>query len=96
MKVTEIGWSLDHDIDNSWFHDNLESFKYYGRDMETLLSKVKIAHSKRVFCLPKNSKTIITEDDINEGFKKFIRSDNILSRSEKSSLTKAIHNSMYV
>lgn len=95
-KVTEIGWSLDHDIDNTWFHKNSGSFKYYGRDMETLLSKVKIAHSKRVFCLPKNSKTIITEGDISEGFHNFIRSDNVLSRSEKATLTKAIHNSMYV
>ena len=96
MKVREIGWSLDHEIDDTWFHHNLESFKYYGRDMETLLSKVKIAHSKRVFCLPNNRKTIITENDINEGFKNFIRSDNVLTRSEKTSLSKAIHNSMYV
>ena len=95
-KVRNIGWSLDHDIDKTWFHNNMESFKYYGRDMETLLAKVKIAHSKRVFCLPKDKKTIITEADINEGFKKFMKSDNIVSRSEKANFVKAINNSMYV
>ena len=95
-KVKQIGWKLDHDIDKSWFHDNIDNFKYYGRDMETLLSKVKIAHSKRVFCLPKERKTIITETDINNGFQNFIKSDTILTRSSKANMTKSIHNSMYV
>jgi ATP-dependent 26S proteasome regulatory subunit len=95
-KVKQIGWSLNHDIDTLWFHKNLDSFQYYGRDMETLLSKVKIAHSKRVFCLPKTKKTIITEEDVNEGFKNFINSESIVSRYEKTNITKSIQNSMYV
>ena len=34
---------------NKWFESKMDYFKYYGRDMETLLAKTKIAHSKRVF-----------------------------------------------
>ena len=39
--------------------NNMDNFKFYGRDMETLFSKVKIAHSRRVFCKPKEEKTKI-------------------------------------
>lgn len=95
-KVTEIGWSLNHDIDSRWFKDNVDCFKYFGRDMETLLSKVKIAHSKRVFCLPQNEKTVITEEDINKGFQGFLKSENVKYRNEKVNITRNIHNSMYV
>ena len=95
-KVTEIGWSLNHDIESRWFKDNQDCFKYFGRDMETLLSKVKIAHSKRVFCLPTIEKTVITEEDINKGFQCFLKSENVKYRNEKVSITRNIHNSMYV
>ena len=95
-KVNQIGWTLNHNIDSTWFKENKDSFKYYGRDMETLLSKVKIAHSKRVFCLPKKEKTLITEEDIRNGFKGFLKSENVQLRNEKNRITKNIHNSMYV
>ena len=52
-KVKDIGWVLKENIKVSWFKKNLEYFKYYGRDIETLLAKTKVAHGRRVFCLDK-------------------------------------------
>jgi len=46
-KVNDAGWSIKKDnIKTEWFEENMDYFKYYGRDMETLFSKVKIAHSR--------------------------------------------------
>jgi len=69
-KILDIGWSIENDIKDSWFESKMEYFKYFGRDMETLLAKTKICHSKRVFCKDQGSKRKITLDDINNGFKK--------------------------
>jgi SpoVK/Ycf46/Vps4 family AAA+-type ATPase len=84
-KIKEIGWSLENnDIPKlSWFEDNKEYFKYYGRDMETLLSKIKICHSRRVFLLDNNKKKIITQKDIDNGFSKFLDNDEVKNRNNK-------------
>jgi len=61
-KVKDIGWSIESDttkINEAWFEKNCIYFKYFGRDMEVLLSKIKIAHSKRVFCKGAEEKKII-------------------------------------
>ena len=71
-KINESGWKfIDKDIKTSWFEENKEYFKYYGRDMETLFSKVKISHSKRVFCLDSKFKKVINFKDLEKGFEKF-------------------------
>ena len=54
----------------------MEDFKYFGRDVETLLAKVKIAHGRRVFCLPIDKKTIINLKDLNKGFQSFCDNKN--------------------
>ena len=41
--------------------------KYFGRDIENLLSQVKRCHSRRVFTLNKDKKTIITIEDLKNG-----------------------------
>ena len=46
----------------------MDNFTFYGRDIETLLAKVKIAHGRRVFCLSLEKKTIINLKDLNNGF----------------------------
>ena len=71
-KIIDAGWSLKDDIPDSWFEPKMETFKFYGRDMETLLSKTKIAHGRRVFCKPKDEKTKIVMKDIEKGYKMFI------------------------
>ena len=52
--------------------------------METLLSKVKIAHSRRVFCLPEKEKRNINKTDIENGFKLYLKNDEVKSRAEES------------
>ena len=47
----------------------MKYFTGFGRDIEKLVSKVKIAHSRRVFCLDKSMKRIITNEDIENGYK---------------------------
>lgn len=81
-KVKECEWSID-DISSSWFKKHKDYFKYFGRDMETLLSKVKIAHSRRVFCLPEDEKRKITIKDIKKGFKLYLKNDEVKSRVDK-------------
>ena len=52
--------------------------------METLLSKVKISHSRRVFCLPETDKRKITIKDMENGFKLYLKNGEVKSRGENS------------
>ena len=81
-KIREIGWELESNKIPSikWFDDKKEYFKYYGRDMETLLSKVKIVHGRRVFCLSMKDKKRLTMKDIDAGFKKFLDKEEVKNR----------------
>ena len=72
-KVDEISWSYDKSINKDFFKENNKYFIYYGRDIETFLSKTKIAHSRRVFTESNNIKTIITNEDLENGLKLFIK-----------------------
>ena len=90
-KVNDIGWSVKKTIKTCWFEKNKEYFKYYGRDMETLLAKVKIAHSRRVFCLSDEKKRKITLKDLNKGFDLFLQNDEVKNRTNNN-----LFSSMYV
>ena len=46
-KLKDIGWNFKDKIPDSWFEDKMDYFKHYGRDMETLLAKVKMTLLKR-------------------------------------------------
>ena len=72
-------------IPESWFASRMDYFTTYGRDMETLFTKTKIAHSRRVFCLPMSEKKIITFTDLENGFKLFIQNPEVNDRKEKNS-----------
>ena len=61
--------------------------------METLFSKTKIAHSRRVFCKPADMKKKLTIKDLNKGFDMFISNNEVKSRTEKN---KYIPEFMYV
>lgn len=90
-KINDAHWTVaDTDsINEKWFETNKRSFKYYGRDMEVLLSKTKIAHSRRVFGLDKSIKKQITLEDLNAGFELYI------SNSKTENKTNKLINSMY-
>jgi hypothetical protein len=79
-KVKEIGWSLKTMIADEWFEEKMDYFKYFGRDIETLLAKIKIAHGRRVFCKAKSEKRVLITADINKGFTMFIDNNEVKNR----------------
>ena len=87
-KVKDIGWKLKKPIPDSWFEENIKCFKYFGRDIETLLAKTKIAHSRRVFCLPKNEKKKITLEDLNKGIEMFKQNNKSIDDTQVNDIYK--------
>jgi len=81
-KVKEIGWSLNKKVKDSWFEDKMDYFKFYGRDIETLLAKIKIAHGRRVFCLPEDKKKNISSKDMKKGFDMFLDNNEVKNRKD--------------
>jgi hypothetical protein len=87
-KVRDFGWSIHEgeEIKAEWFEKHMKYFKYYGRDMETLFSKTKIAHSRRVFCKPENVKTKITMKDLENGFEMYTNNEEVKKRADKDNI----------
>ena len=94
-KVKDAKWSLKDDINVEWFDKNFEYFKFFGRDMETLLSKVKIAHSKRVFCKSKEEKTKLTMIDLDKGLDMYLNNDDVKNRKNKKEFDKMLQYTLY-
>jgi hypothetical protein len=93
-KVKEGKWFLSEnsEIDIKWFEKNKKHFKFYGRDIETLFAKTKIAHSKRVFLLEKDVKKYLTIKDLDKGLESYIKNN----KNEKIEQHHKLINSMYV
>ena len=72
----------------------MDYFKFYGRDIETLLAKTKIAHGRRVFCLKPEDKTVITIKDLDKGFERFL--DNNEVKERKDDISKQVFKHMYM
>ena len=91
-KVNDIEWSISEDskINVEWFKKNMDYFKFFGRDMETLLAKTKIAHSKRVFCKPENEKKKLILVDLNKGFEMYLKNNDVKSRKERQNAQKSL------
>jgi SpoVK/Ycf46/Vps4 family AAA+-type ATPase len=96
-KVNDIGWELDTDskITVDWFKKNKDYFKFYGRDIETVLAKTKIAHSKRVFCRPESEKKKITLKDLDKGFEIYLKNDDVKNRKDEQEFKKQLYSSLY-
>ena len=87
-QVRDYGWTIaattaTATVPESWFASRIDYFTTYGRDMETLFTKTKIAHSRRVFCLPLSEKKIVTLADLDNGFKLFIENPEVKDRKER-------------
>jgi SpoVK/Ycf46/Vps4 family AAA+-type ATPase len=98
-KVNECKWSIDSDSESKitkiWFEKNLDYFKFFGRDIETLLAKTKIVHGRRVFCKPIEDKMKITIKDLENGFELYLRNDEVKKRKDKEHM-KYLLTTMYV
>jgi SpoVK/Ycf46/Vps4 family AAA+-type ATPase len=87
-KINDSGWYIDpSSINSKWFEKNKASFKFYGRDIETLFAKTKIAHSRRVFCLDENMKKKLTISDIDKGLEIYLKNG---SKNDDENLKRVI------
>ena len=96
-KVKDIGWELHEDsqITVDFFKKNHDYFQFFGRDIETILAKTKIAHSKRVFCKLESEKKKITIKDLEKGFETYLKNDDIKNRKDKEYIKKELYYSIY-
>jgi SpoVK/Ycf46/Vps4 family AAA+-type ATPase len=95
-KVNDDNWSFmeQSDINVKWFEKNKKHFKFYGRDIETLFAKVKIAHSRRVFCLDESIKKKLLLKDMDKGLEMFKKNEN--SDAKRAENFKQVVSSMYM
>ncbi len=88
-KVKDINWTIHEDISLSseininWFSKNKIHFKSYGRDIDTFLAKIKIAHSRRVFCKNLSDKKKITFKDLENGFLIYLNNNEVKKDDEQ-------------
>jgi SpoVK/Ycf46/Vps4 family AAA+-type ATPase len=82
-KVHDCGWKLNEPVPADWFKARMEYFKCYGRDMETLLSRAKIAHGRRVFCAPAD-KRLLTHSDLEKGMTMFMSNEEVKRRKDSA------------
>ena len=73
----------------------MDYFQFFGRDIEILLAKTKIAHSRRVFCLPEKDKKKITLKDLDKGLEIFLRNDDIKNRKNEKEMKRYMYNTLY-
>ena len=96
-KVHDIGWNyigIKEEI-KKWFIDNVDNFPYYGRDVEMLLSKVKIAHSRRIFGKGEDLKKNINFEDVKKGYEKFQSNNANEKKNEANQFKKQLLNTLY-
>jgi len=96
-KINDIGWSLEENskITDEWFKKNKEYFPFYGRDIEIILAKTKIAHSRRVFCRPKEERKKINLKDLENGLEIYIKNSDNQNKKQDEYFKKQLHNSLY-
>jgi SpoVK/Ycf46/Vps4 family AAA+-type ATPase len=96
-KVKDAEWSVEENskITPEWFEKNMVYFKFFGRDIETLFSKIKIAHGRRIFCNPKTNRKKITFADLEKGFDMFLKNDDVKNRKESETMSQMLM-SIYV
>ena len=85
-KVKDAKWDFKNDIPTSWFIKKKEFFKFFGRDMETLFAKAKIAHSRRIFGKDKKDRKKLTLQDVEKGFKMYCENSDIKQRKNMDEL----------
>jgi SpoVK/Ycf46/Vps4 family AAA+-type ATPase len=84
LMIKTISWSLNEKITNEWFKDKKDTFESYGRDMESLVTHVKISHGRRIYGVTEGNKTELSIEDMDAGYKRFIK--NKKKKDDKSFL----------
>ena len=86
---------MNSNINVEWFKKNKDYFKFYGRDIENILAKTKIAHSRRVFCKPEDEKRKITLNDLDAGFEMYLKNDDVKNRKQETEMKNYITSTLY-
>ncbi|MCJ7801529.1 MAG: AAA family ATPase [Candidatus Marinimicrobia bacterium] len=96
-KVSDIEWRLDENsnITSEWFKKNRDYFPFFGRDMEALLAKTKIAHSRRIFGKPDTEKKKLNLADLDNGFKTYMYNEDVKNRKSEAEFRKQLYNTLY-
>jgi hypothetical protein len=96
-KVKDSGWTVEENskINSEWFEKNMIYFKFFGRDIETMFSKIKVAHGRRIFSKPESHRKKIIFADLEKGFEMFLKNDEVKNRKESESINKMLM-SIYV
>jgi SpoVK/Ycf46/Vps4 family AAA+-type ATPase len=96
-KVSDIDWKIEENskITGEWFKKNKEYFPFYGRDVEAILAKTKIAHSRRVFCKSDDDKKRLNLKDLDAGFAVYLRNDDVKNRKNEAEMKKLLYNTLY-
>ena len=81
-KIKDAGWTCEDLPSESWFEKNKKYFKYFGRDMETLFAKTKIAHSRRIFGKDKDLKRKVNKKDVKKGLELYLKNEEVKKRGE--------------
>jgi SpoVK/Ycf46/Vps4 family AAA+-type ATPase len=94
-KVHMYNWEVTHDITSLWFDKNIGHFRFFGRDIENLLAKTKIVHSKRVFCKNIVEKKKIKLEDLENGLTMYLNNNDTKNNKETDYVKKQLQYSMY-
>jgi hypothetical protein len=80
-KVGDLKWEITPNaIDVVFFEKERDYFKFFGGDMETLLSKCKYSHSRNLLSDHSKIHRLLTADDIRDGFELFKKNPEIAAR----------------
>ena len=91
-KIKDCGWTTENDkiLNAIWFEASIKWFPNFGRDIENLLTKIKICHSRRIFGNDIGVKKSINAVDVKKGFEVYCRNDNLRKDIEKNELSTSL------
>lgn len=71
--VLEQEWTISEDLKltEKWFLERKDNFTSSGRDIEALITYIKVAHGRRIYGNVNARKKSINMQDINTGYKQF-------------------------
>ena len=90
--VRSRGWDIDANAAPiSLFEDNRDHFRFNGGDMETLFTKTKFLHGRRVFGKRAAVKKMLTHEDVAAGIDAFLDNDQVKARKELRDLVSMMY-----
>ena len=87
--VKENGWDIEPDaLSEDLLKEHRDCFQFNGGDMETLFTKTKFIHSRRVFSCEKKKKKKIIKEDMEQAIKEFTNTSHQLERKGRTDFMK--------